>query len=86
MNTKIRRIEADIERSEKRIAELTDHIKDLKTRKLIAENEEIVKRVREASKQGASLEEVVSMLNDPAPAASTPTPTEEEAYDEEDVY
>lgn len=65
MNAKIRKLASEIEKTERKIAELTDHLEDLKTRKEVTENDYIIQRVRNAASQGATLEEVMGLLNEP---------------------
>lgn len=65
MNAKIRKLASEIEKTERKITELTDHLEDLKTRKEVTENDYIIQRVRNAASQGATLEEVMCLLNEP---------------------
>lgn len=62
MNPKVRKARRDIERAEKKAAELAAELKRLRESKRKLEDEEIVKRVRAAAKDGDDIDEILDSL------------------------
>ena len=62
MNPKVRKARRDIERAEKKAAELAAELKRLRESKRKLEDEEIVRRVRAAAKDGGEIDEILDSL------------------------
>lgn len=63
MNPKVRKATRDVERAERKLAELTAELKQLRSEKAKLEDQEIVRRVRAASaKSGDGIDEVLERL------------------------
>lgn len=63
MNPKIRKVRRDIERAERKIAELTAGLEKLKSDRLEMEDAEIARRVRAAAaEEGAEIDAVLDKL------------------------
>ena len=62
MNPKVRKARRDIERAEKKAAELAAELKRLRESKRKLEDEEIVRRVRAAAKDGDDIDEILDSL------------------------
>ena len=63
MNPKVRKATRDVERAERKLAELTAELKQLRSEKAKLEDQEIVRRVRAASaKSGGGIDEVLVRL------------------------
>lgn len=71
MNQKVRKAQRDVERAERKLAEIAAELKQLKSDRTKHENDEIVKRVRSVSaRTGAPIDEVLAQLEAAAgPAA-----------------
>ena len=62
MNPKIRKLRNELERCRKKAGQLEAQMADLETRIRLAEDDEIVRRVREMSKGGASLDQIMQEI------------------------
>lgn len=62
MNPKIRKLRNELERCRKKADQLEAQMADLETRIRLAEDDEIVRRVREMSKGGASLDQIMKEI------------------------
>lgn len=63
MNPKVTKARRDVERAERKLAELTAELKELRAARTKIEDAEAVKRIRSASaKSGLDIEEILSLL------------------------
>ena len=83
MNPKVRKATRDVERAERKLAELTAELKQLRSEKAKLEDQEIVRRVRTASaKSGDGIEEVLAHLES---AKEAEIPIKDAEEDESEV-
>lgn len=79
MNSKVIKARRDVERAERKLAELTAELKQLKSDRTKLEDAEIVKRVRSFSaKSGLGVEEALALLEAASEPASPASETGEE--------
>lgn len=81
MNPKVTKARRDVERAERKLAELTAELKELKAARTKIEDADIVKRIRSASgKSDMDIEEILSLLESgTAPETATPARSEDES-------
>ena len=81
MNQKVIKARRDVERAERKLAELQAELKQLRSDRTKHEDAEIVRRIRAASaKSGLGIDELLAML-EPAPGTAR---TAQDANDDEE--
>ena len=80
MNPKVTKARRDVERAERKLAELTAELKELKAAKAKIEDADIVKRIRSTSaKSGMGIDEILSLLESGiAPEMAAPASEDDE--------